>query len=78
LWEEGPIVEELYDHRDPKCNVPANFDLCEDENVAGMPEFAPVMAKLREKLTRVVRKNNKQHWDQVFEQQAAADAKKTG
>jgi hypothetical protein len=32
-------VEELYDHRDKKCNVPANFDLCEDANVIDDPSL---------------------------------------
>jgi len=44
-FEQAPVVEELYDHR-------ADFE--QEHNLAGKPEMAPVLARLREKTTRMI------------------------
>ena len=36
-------AEELYDHREAKCNVVGNFDACENENKADDPSLKVCM-----------------------------------
>lgn len=59
----GPIhAEELYDHRDPRCNEARNFDLCEDANLAGDSSLAKVRTTLRDRLATQVQTHHRAYW----------------
>lgn len=64
-------MEELYDHRDPRCNEASGFDLCEDVNVEADPAHAAVKAQLRDRLIRHVQAHNRPLW---MEKRAASQA----
>jgi hypothetical protein len=63
MLELGPKAEELYDHRDPRCNDKGGFDLCEDKNLAVNPRLDAVREELRGKLEAVIKTNNRKYWD---------------
>jgi hypothetical protein len=61
LWEKV-VSEELYDHRDPRCNEKQNFDLCETVNVAMEQGMRSIKDELFAKLRRLVDSHNPEAW----------------
>ena len=53
-WDQDWGGEELYDHRDPRCNEKGNFDLCETKNLAKEESLLPVKEELYAKLRSIV------------------------
>ncbi len=72
MWEEELGGEELYDHRDPRCNQKGNFDLCETRNVAKDASLKAIKDELYAKLRSIVDVYNLQEWERL------RDAKKLG
>lgn len=66
-WGDGVQAEELYDHRDLRCNSPWGFDLCEDVNYAGTPGLEQLKEGLRDALKEYVQTHNLAHWTKVKE-----------
>lgn len=62
LWDKGIAVDELYDHRDPRCNEKSNFDLCETMNVASEESLKSVKDELYKIIREIVEKNNFRAW----------------
>lgn len=63
LWDKGIAVDELYDHRDPRCNEKPNFDLCERSNVAKEESLQPVKDDLYKKIREIADNNNMNAWE---------------
>jgi hypothetical protein len=63
LWDQPLGGEELYDHRDPRCNEKGNFDLCETRNLATEGSLAGVKEELYAKLRSVADTYNLNHWE---------------
>lgn len=53
MWDQPFGGEELYDHRDPRCNEKGNFDLCENRNVAQDESLKAVKEEMYAKLRSV-------------------------
>lgn len=53
MWDQPFGGEELYDHRDPRCNQKGNFDICETRNVAGDESLTEIKEELYAKLRAV-------------------------
>lgn len=63
-WGEPWGGEELYDHRDPRCNEKGNFDLCETRNVAKDASLKKIKDELFAKLRSIVDTYNLKHWEE--------------
>jgi hypothetical protein len=64
-WDKPWGGEELYDHRDPRCNEKGNFDMCETRNVADEPSLAPAKKELFVKLRSLADTYNLNAWEAV-------------
>lgn len=63
LWDQPLAAEELYDHRDPRCNEKGNFDLCETRNVVKEDSLRPVRDELYAKLRSLADTYNLNAWE---------------
>jgi len=68
-WGEPLGGEELYDHRDPRCNEKGNFDLCETRNVAKDGSLQEIKDELYAKLRSIVDTYNLKHWEDEREKE---------
>lgn len=71
-WDEPFGGEELYDHRDPRCNEKGNFDLCENRNVAKDESLAKIKDELYAKLRSIVETYNYNSWEEKKEKSDGA------
>lgn len=62
LWDQGIALDELYDHRDPRCNEKSNFDLCETINVASDGSLKSVKDELYKQIREIVDHYNFRAW----------------
>jgi len=63
-WDEPFAAEELYDHRDPRCNEKGNFDLCENHNLADEESLKHVREDLLAKVRTLSDTYNLKAWQQ--------------
>lgn len=74
MWDQPFGGEELYDHRDPRCNEKANFDLCENRNMAKDASLAEIKDELFAKLRSVVDSYNLNAWERLRDEAASKEA----
>jgi iduronate 2-sulfatase len=67
-WELPLGGEELYDHRDPRCNEKGNFDLCETRNVIKDESLREIRDELYAKVRSIVDSYNLNAWEQEREE----------
>jgi hypothetical protein len=65
MWDQPFAGEELYDHRDPRCNEKGNFDMCENRNVADDGSLAEVKDELYAKLRSISDSYNLNAWEKL-------------
>lgn len=68
MWDQPFGGEELYDHRDPRCNEKGNFDLCETHNLASDASLAEVKDELYAKLRSITDTMNLNAWEEWREE----------
>lgn len=66
-WNQ-PIMEELYDHRDPRCNEKGNFDLCENQNLADDESLAKIKEELLMRVRTISDTYNLNAWNKWREE----------
>lgn len=62
-WDKPWGGEELYDHRDPRCNEKGNFDLCETRNVAKEESLKSVKEELLVRIRTMADTYNLKAWE---------------
>ncbi len=75
MWDQPFGGEELYDHRDQRCNAKGNFDLCETQNVAKDESLAGTKDELYAKLRSIADTYNLNAWEALrAEKEAKSNA----
>ncbi|EWM28099.1 iduronate-2-sulfatase [Nannochloropsis gaditana] len=70
-WTQAWGGEELYDHRDPRCNEKGNFDSCETRNMAKDVSLQLVKKELYAKMRSIVDTYNYKQWKLKSQHQSA-------
>jgi hypothetical protein len=70
-WAQAWGGEELYDHRDPRCNEKGSFDSCETRNMAKDVSLQLVRKELYAKMRSIVDTYNYKQWELKSQHQSA-------